>query len=155
MDGSHALWDDSVSWCKGSESGFGFSGFLHASVVVLLEPHVRVDPDIQQGCCFFVESYEAISDSYLCCQLQLEAFLVASSTCERGRLRLCCMKLQQPPGHPVNAFCRALLMFRDDLIDVASSCHTAKDIHEQESFGLDGLLDPLNQSCGVDCNEDW
>ena len=45
QDGPYTLWYYPVRLCEGSKSSFCCPGFLHASVVVLLERQVRVHPD--------------------------------------------------------------------------------------------------------------
>lgn len=142
---SHTFWDNPVLLREGSESGFCFPVFLHASVVVILQRQLRIHLDSQPVCCFNVESYKAATDSDLCCQHSRAVLLVASSTCERCHIRFCCFKLQPHSARPLNAFVSAFFTFRDHLMNHAASRYPAKVIHEGQSFGSNVLLDPVNQ----------
>jgi len=129
---SHAPWDYPICWFKCLRSRCSCTGFLHASVVVLLECHVPTHPEAQPACCFFVALNRAISDCDLCCQHWPEKLHIASSTCEQCLLCFCYNKLQPPRTCLLTDCCSTFLMFRDDLFDVASCHHTSEVIHECE-----------------------
>jgi len=146
-------WDNTKGLGEGPEWGFGCPGLHHASIVVLLHVQVPVHPENHPGCCFCVELYNAVTDTYHCSQLWLEVHLVAMSVCEQCRLHSCSIKLQPAWTHPLNDIGRAFVKLCDDRIDVGCNCHQAKVIHKRESFGPDILLNSLNLSWGVDCAE--
>lgn len=85
MDSSHALLNNHVCLCEGWESSFSYNGILYASVVVLLEGKMRINPDTQPACCVIIESYGAVSDYHLCWQNPPEVLLVAFFVCELCR----------------------------------------------------------------------
>jgi len=150
LDGSHTLRDDPVCHGEGSESSFLCRSFLHALVVVLRNRQVCFHLEAQPGCYFVFESYRAITNSSLHFQLSLVVQLAALCTSHQCRLRVHCIQLQPSLTLPLNALYHAILMFSDDLIDVAFGCHPAKVIHEKDSICRDLHIDTLNQSWDVD-----
>jgi len=122
--------------------------------MVLLERQVCVNPDTQPARRLFVEPYEPIPDLYLCCQHWPEVYLVAAPARKQRRVRHCCTELLRLSTCPLDALCCASLQCRDDLIDIASSCHPAEIIDKIQASIWDVLFDPLNQSWGEDHEED-
>ena len=82
LDGPYALRNNAVCLGKGVEHGLCCPGFIHASVVVLLQHQMCVHPHAQQARRLCIEQYGLVSDSYLCCQFWPEVFPVASSARE-------------------------------------------------------------------------
>jgi len=93
LAGPDAFRNDAVCLCHGSESTLCCLGFLHASVVLLLERQVCVHSEAQPMCRMLVESYNPVSDSYLDCEFMREIISMASPGHESCHLSLGMVKL--------------------------------------------------------------
>jgi len=142
-----ALTNNPICLVKGSESSFCSPGFLHASVVLLLEHWVCAQPYSQPVCRLGVESYDPISDHHLCCQCRPEVFFVASSAREQRHLHLSSVELKPSLTCPLDAPHCTSRMYHDDVVDIAASRYPAKVVPKGLPFGFwFRLFDPFDQS---------